>query len=62
MQLTTASYYSPNGRSIHRTGVEPDVTVELNEDYDPSIPWPNLENDNQLATALEELQKRIDAQ
>lgn len=62
MQLTTASYYSPNGRSIHQTGVEPDVTVELNEDYDPSIPWPNLENDNQLATALEELQKRIDAQ
>lgn len=62
MQLTTASYYSPNGRSIHQTGVEPDVTVELNEDYDSSIPWPNLENDNQLATALEELQKRIDAQ
>ena len=29
MQLTTASYYSPSGRSIHENGVEPDVTVEL---------------------------------
>ena len=28
MQLTTASYYSPNGRSIHENGVEPDVYVE----------------------------------
>ena len=61
MQLTTASYYSPSGRSIHENGVEPDVTVELSEDCDLSLPSPNLENDNQLAAALEALQAQIDA-
>lgn len=62
MQLTTASYYSPEGRSIHGQGVVPDVVVELSEEYDPSILEPDPENDNQLAVALEELQKRIAAQ
>ena len=61
MQLTTASYYSPSGRSIHENGVEPDVTVELSEDCDLTVPSPNLENDNQLAVALEALQAQIDA-
>ncbi len=61
MQLTTASYYSPSGRSIHENGVEPDVTVELSEDCDLTVPSPNLENDNQLAAALEALQAQIDA-
>ena len=61
MQLTTASYYSPSGRSIHENGVEPDVTVELSEDCVLTVPSPNLENDNQLAAALEALQARIDA-
>lgn len=59
MQLTTASYYSPKGRSIHQTGVEPDVVVELSETYNSSIYEPDPENDNQLAVALEELAKRI---
>ncbi|MGN0802582.1 MAG: S41 family peptidase [Candidatus Faecivicinus sp.] len=59
MQLTTASYYSPKGRSIHQTGVEPDVVVELSETYNSSIYEPDPENDNQLAAALEELEKRI---
>ena len=59
MQLTTASYYSPKGRSIHQTGVEPDVVVELSETYNSSIYEPDPENDNQLAAALEELAKRI---
>lgn len=61
MQLTTASYYSPNGRSIHKTGVEPDVLVELAEGATISTITPDPEKDNQLAVALEELQKRIDA-
>ena len=62
MQLTTASYYSPNGRSIHQNGVEPDISVALSDDCDPSIPQPNLENDNQLAAAMQALQARIAAQ
>lgn len=62
MQLTTASYYSPNGRSIHKSGVEPDVVVELAEGASISTITPDPEKDNQLAVALEELQKRIEAQ
>jgi len=60
MQYTTASYYSPNGRTIHGTGVEPDVVAELSEDYDPSILTPDPSNDNQLAVALEELEKLVE--
>lgn len=56
MQLTTSSYFTPKGRSIHKTGVEPDVTVALSEDYDATIYSPDPENDNQLKTAIEVLQ------
>lgn len=59
MQYTVSSYYSPLGRSIHKTGVEPDVVVELSENYDRSILDLDVENDNQLATALLELEKRM---
>ncbi len=55
MQLTTSSYFTPKGRSIHKTGVEPDVTVTLDEDYDAAIYSPDPENDNQLKAALETL-------
>lgn len=60
MQYTSASYFSPKGRAIHGTGVEPDVVVELSEESDVSSVNPNPETDNQLAVALEELQRRID--
>lgn len=59
MQLTTACYYSPNGRSIHGTGVDPDVVVELNDGVTISSIAPDPENDNQLAAALNELELLI---
>ena len=31
LKLTTAMYYTPSGRSIHKVGVEPDVEIELPE-------------------------------
>ena len=31
LKLTTAMYYTPSGRSIHKVGVEPDVNIELPE-------------------------------
>ncbi len=31
LKLTTAMYYTPNGRSIHKVGVSPDVEIELPE-------------------------------
>jgi carboxyl-terminal processing protease len=29
IKLTTAYYYTPSGRSIHRTGIEPDITFDF---------------------------------
>ena len=31
LKLTTAMYYTPSGRSIHKVGVKPDVEIELPE-------------------------------
>lgn len=47
LKVTIAEYYTPNGRSINKKGVEPDVEVEYQ--YDESNP----DADNQLDTALE---------
>ncbi len=62
MQYTEARYYTPNGRYIHGVGVDPDVVVEMSEDYDVSVKTVDPDNDNQLATALEELNKLIEAE
>lgn len=59
MQLTTASYFSPLGRSIHQSGVTPDVVVplEAGEDFIIDVQHPDPERDNQLKRAVEELGK-----
>ena len=31
IKLTTAYYYTPKGRSIHRTGIEPDIQFDFDE-------------------------------
>lgn len=59
MQLTTSRYFTPNGQSIHGTGVAPDVVVELQDSYDASIYSPDMENDNQLKTAYDTLIQMI---
>lgn len=51
IKVTISEYFTPNGRSIHGKGIEPDVEVE----YDETQP----EKDNQLETALEEVEKLI---
>lgn len=52
VKTTTAKYYTPKGRCIHGTGIEPDVTEELDEglEQETSIPY---EKDNQLQKAVE---------
>ena len=50
MQLTTASYYDGSGRSIHGTGVTPDIEVALELDSVPLDPDPI--SDNQLSAAI----------
>lgn len=60
MQLTVEDYYTPSGRSIHEVGIQPDIVVEMHEDYDPSIFTPDMENDNQLKAAYDQVKKMIE--
>ncbi len=59
MQLTIEAYYTPSGRNIHEVGIAPDIVVELSENYDPSIYTPDMENDNQLKAAYDQVKKMI---
>lgn len=61
MQYTESRYFTPSGRSIHGVGVEPDVVVEMDDDYDASVRGVNIENDNQLEEALKVLEDEISA-
>ena len=61
MQYTESRYFTPSGRSIHGVGVEPDVVIELDDDYDASVRGVNVENDNQLEEALKVLEDEISA-
>lgn len=53
-KVTIAEYYTPSGRSINGTGVEPDVEVEY--EYDENNP----EADNQLDKALEVVKAELE--
>ncbi len=46
LRLTTAKYYTPSDRFIHEMGIEPDIKIEYDPDY---------EGDNQLERAIEYL-------
>lgn len=56
IKLTISEYFTPNGISIHEKGIIPDVEVKL-DDKTTIIGVENLENDNQLQRAIEELKK-----
>lgn len=58
IKLTISEYFTPNGISIHEKGIVPDVEVKL-DDKTTKIGVDNLENDNQLQKAIEELKKII---
>ena len=53
IKYTIQEWLTPNGNSIDKKGVKPDIEVELSEDYKNN---PTIENDNQLQKALELLQ------
>ena len=52
IKTTTAKYYTPSGRCIHGTGIEPDVVAELDEGLEQETSIPH-EEDNQLQKAIE---------
>lgn len=53
LKMTIAEYYTPSGRSINGTGVEPDVEVEY--EYDEENP----DADNQLDKAIETVKSEL---
>ncbi len=59
IQLTTSRYYTPSGRSIHGSGITPDVPVD-NDGYDFSTaPQPDPERDRQLAAAINVIKEAL---
>ena len=53
LRLTTAKYYTPSDRFIHEMGIEPDIEIEYDPDY---------EGDNQLERAIEHLKSARQAE
>lgn len=54
VKITTSKYYTPNGISIHKIGVQPDIKVEI-EDKNQVLSNLPFEDDAQLKKALEVL-------
>ena len=54
IKMTTEEYFTPNHSKINDVGIEPDIVVELDEEWKnvSNIPY---ENDTQLKKAVEEL-------
>jgi carboxyl-terminal processing protease len=59
MQLTAALYYTPNGRSIHKVGITPDVVAELPEGDTTMYELGDM-NDAQLNKAYEVALEKLD--
>lgn len=57
IKLTTARYYTPNGRNIHGIGITPDITVEYNDELVEERD--GLYYDNQLLMAISVLKNEI---
>lgn len=57
-KLTTSEYFTPDGKNIHKIGIEPDVVVPLDEHY-ADIQNPTDEDDNQLQKAIEILRGKL---
>ncbi len=58
VKLTVSKYYTPNGRNIHGTGIEPDVKVELSDEAKGQISVDGSE-DNQLQQAIDVVKAKL---
>ena len=54
IKMTTAHYYTPSGFDLHGKGIEPDVEVELKEEFKNQITV-DVKEDNQIQAALKAL-------
>lgn len=60
LHMTTESYYTPNGRSIHGTGIEPDVVIAPEENDEINAEQPDPAKDAQLHAAVELLTEKLE--
>ncbi len=62
VKLTTAAYYTPSGKNVDGTGVQPDVDVDLADDI-KALPIDQIEQDDdaQLWAALDIIREQADA-
>ena len=56
LKLTTARYYTPMGRDIHKHGIDPDITIKISENDIVSLPKP-YDKDKQLFEAISMLKQ-----
>ena len=56
IKLTTAEYFTPSGKSIHKLGIEPDYKVEIPKDV-KGIGIEYQDTDTQLQKALQILKE-----
>lgn len=56
LKITTAEYYTPNGETIHKVGITPNIEVKLPENIQNKY-ITTREDDTQLKRAIEELAK-----
>ena len=55
-KFTTKKWLTPKGNWIHKTGITPDVTIELNDNY---LEKPTHDNDDQFQKAFEVLEEQL---
>jgi carboxyl-terminal processing protease len=58
VKMTISKYYTPKGRNIHGTGIEPDVKVELDDKLKQKLVIP-ISEDNQLQKAIKIIKKKM---
>ena len=58
VKLTISKYFTPKGRNIHKTGITPDVKIELDEALQKEVIIP-LDKDNQLQKAIKLLKQQM---
>ncbi|WP_276929768.1 S41 family peptidase [Herbinix luporum] len=58
VKLTISNYFTPKGRSLNGTGVEPDIEVELLDELKQLVTIPH-DKDNQLQKAIEVIKEQI---
>lgn len=60
IKITTSEYFTPNGTSIHGTGIKPDIIVKIPEEKSYIVTTLPLEEDEQLLKAIEVINQKLD--